>query len=219
MHFRTVSGLMLIAMVLMIPAASAISASPDEIAVPDAAVFVAAGVVVITAMDAEGFVMTDIHEIPTDSTEPDRITERESTITQTSQGFLAKEAISGISGPAAAYTVNAVKINDGAVLPENAKAFGISPSATKYYKEIVTAGTRHQWLDLNWNNPRESLFLTVYAPDAVLGPYSDISDGMNDGRIFLDIKGKTNVTPGDWYFRVQNSRMDPMDYSLNTYMS
>jgi len=205
MRYRMVLGLVILVFMLAIPAASA----TQEID----------GVVVVTATEASVIQLTAFKEIPANSTEANVLINRgyviagpfnEAPIISTSRLTSATEAV---------YSVNVVSVEKGVDLPVNYMTFSLSPSTTKFYKETVANGTRHKWLDLNWNNPLESLSVTAYPPDAVLGPYTDNSDGKRDGRIFLDIGRETNVTPGDWYYKVQNNRPDPAGYTLNTYAS
>jgi hypothetical protein len=200
-----VLGLVILAFMLAIPAASA----TQEIN----------GVVVVTATEASAIQLTDFQEIPANSTEAGVLINRayvidgpfnEASTFYTSRMTSATDAV---------YSVHVVSVQKGVDLPVNYKTFSLTPSRSTFYKETVADGTRHKWLDLNWNNPLESLSVTAYPPDAVLGPYTDNSDGKRDGRIFLDIGSETNVTPGNWYYMVQNSRPDPTDYTLNTYAS
>ncbi len=99
----------------------------------------------------------------------------------------------------------------------NNEQFDIDPSSVRYYEDSVPAGKQHEWVDLNWTAPDKNLELTIYAPDATLGPFNDSSDGRNDGRIFLDVASMANITAGNWFFKVQNDDGDTVDYTLNTY--
>ncbi|MFA6333873.1 MAG: hypothetical protein WCX22_13045 [Methanoregula sp.] len=63
--------------------------------------------------------------------------------------------------------------------------------------------------DLNWLDTDSSLKLTLFAPDGMMGPYYDISDGKADGRIFLRISRDANLSCGDWYVVIEAERIDP----------
>jgi hypothetical protein len=104
-----------------------------------------------------------------------------------------------------------------ATLAVNGKQFGVAPVSEKYYKDSVPEGKEHEWIDLNWTDSNKDLELTVYAPDATLGPYNDTADNREDGRIFLDVASVLNVTAGDWFLKVQNKNGDSVPYTLNTY--
>lgn len=117
-----------------------------------------------------------------------------------------------------AYEVNSIMVSPSSEeLLTNRLSFAVVPATANYYADTVPEGKQHEWIDLNWNDPSKDLGLTVYTPDATLGPYSDTSDGRKDGRIFLDIASRLNVTVGTWFFRVQNSLEGYTPYSLNTY--
>ncbi|MDD4138415.1 MAG: hypothetical protein PHT99_11085 [Methanoregula sp.] len=118
----------------------------------------------------------------------------------------------------ATYAINSVTVSgESEPLLLNNKAFAVVPSTANYYTDTVPANKQHEWIDLDWNDPSKDLGLTVYAPDATLGPYTDAADGRKDGRIFLDIASRLNVTAGSWFFKVQNNNRDFTPYSLNTY--
>lgn len=117
------------------------------------------------------------------------------------------------------YDVSVVTVKTGTFIPANNLTFSTAAARTAFYKQIVHAGTNETWVDLSWPNARSALELMVYAPDAVLGPFNDTADGRADHRIFLDVAGKNNVTPGDWYYRVTNTGNDTSPYLLNTYTS
>lgn len=117
-----------------------------------------------------------------------------------------------------AYMVNSITVSTSSEeLLANHLSFAVVPATANYYADTVPEGKQHEWIDLNWNDPTKDLGLTVYTPDATLGPYSDTADGRKDGRIFLDIASRLNVTAGTWFFRVQNCLDGYTPYSLNTY--
>ncbi len=131
-----------------------------------------------------------------------------------SQNFTFSESPSGGS----AYAINTVTVMEGSpALLVNNYSFVAPSTAANYYNDVVPHGKQHEWVDLDWKDPSKDLILTIFAPDATLGPYSDNADGKNDGRIFLDIASRLNVTAGHWFFRVQNEYPDPANYLLNTY--
>lgn len=117
-----------------------------------------------------------------------------------------------------AYAINSVTVMEGSpTLLANGYTFAAPASVANFYNDVVPEGKQHEWVDLDWKDPSKDLKLTIFAPDATLGPYSDNADGKNDGRIFLDIASRLNVTAGHWFFRVQNEYPDPANYLLNTY--
>lgn len=117
-----------------------------------------------------------------------------------------------------AYRVRSVTVAaESEPLLMNDRAFAAVPATSMYYMDVVPEGKQHEWVDLDWKDKNKDLNLTVYAPDSTLGPYSDVSDGKKDGRIFLDVSSLFNVTPGSWFFKVQNSRQEYTPYTLNTY--
>ncbi|AGB01611.1 hypothetical protein [Methanoregula formicica] len=116
------------------------------------------------------------------------------------------------------YAINSIAVaQESAPLLTNHQSFAVVPATANYYADTVPEGKQHEWIDLDWRDKNKDLGLTVFAPDATLGPYTDTSDGRKDGRIFLDIASRLNVTAGTWFFRVQNSREDYTPYTLNTY--
>lgn len=124
----------------------------------------------------------------------------------------SKPAIEG------SYVVNTVTVeNCSEPLLVNSMDFAVVSSTANYYADIVPDGKQHEWVDLDWKDPGMDLSLMIYAPDGMFGPYTDMSDGRRDGRIFLDVASRLNVTPGHWFFKVQNERQDRIPYTLNTY--
>lgn len=116
------------------------------------------------------------------------------------------------------YITNSIAVaRESDPLLSNHLSFAAVPAAAGYYMDTVPEGKRHEWVDLDWKDPDYNLGLTVYAPDATFGPYDDIADGRKDGRIFLDFESLLNVTPGNWFFRVNNDAMSRIPYTLNTY--
>lgn len=115
------------------------------------------------------------------------------------------------------YAINSITLDPASALLINHESFAVVPATANYYTDTVPEGKQHEWIDLDWKDKDRDLGLTVFAPDATFGPYSDVSDGRKDGRIFLDIASRLNVTAGTWFFRVQNSQTDRTPYTLNTY--
>lgn len=127
-------------------------------------------------------------------------------------------AFSASPAGGSAYAINSVTVmEESPVMLVNNYSFAAPSTVANYYRDIVPKGKQHEWVDLDWKNPAKDLKLTIFAPDATLGPYSDNADGKKDGRIFLDIASRLNVTAGHWFFRVQNEYPDPANYFLNTY--
>jgi len=117
-----------------------------------------------------------------------------------------------------AYAINTITVSsDSEPLLVNNMRFDVMPSTANFYTDVVPAGKQHEWIDLDWKDPKKELGLMVYAPDATLGPYTDMADGRKDARIFLDVSSLLNVTPGNWFFKVRNARQDDTRYTLNTY--
>lgn len=117
------------------------------------------------------------------------------------------------------YTVSVVTVKTGTFLPVNNMNFSTSPSRTTFFKQTIADGAKETWVDLAWPDMKSPLDLMVYAPDATLGPFNDTADGIVDHRIFINVAGEKNVTPGDWYYRVRNAGDDATPYTLNTYTS
>jgi hypothetical protein len=117
------------------------------------------------------------------------------------------------------YGVNTVTVTTDTSLPVNNLSFSTASGTSAFYKQTVAPGAKETWIDLEWPDSCAALDLMVYAPDATLGPFNDTADGRRDDRIFLNIAGKGNVTPGDWYYRIRNTGNNATPYTLNTYTS
>lgn len=116
------------------------------------------------------------------------------------------------------YIINTVTVENGSgSLLVNRMDFAVVPATSNYYADIVPEGKQHEWVDVDWKDSSRDLSLTIFAPDGTFGPYTDMADGRKDGRIFLDVASRLNVTPGHWFFKVQNERQDRIPYTLNTY--
>jgi len=82
----------------------------------------------------------------------------------------------------------------------------LTPEVTALYTKNISAETPFIIVDLYSGDPDDPVTLSVIAPDKALGPYTDISDGRKDGRIYLKISRDGGLTPGVWVFRVQSSK-------------
>jgi hypothetical protein len=126
--------------------------------------------------------------------------------------ILAIALISGVSAQDVeiqnGYIVNpAQDLNlPSVVLPMSSGT--ISQGQTLFYSKYVPAGTTLLVPDLNWGDPTDSLTLTISAPDATLGPYSDASDGLINGRIYLSVSKPSGLSAGTWYFRVYGEQVN-----------
>jgi len=120
--------------------------------------------------------------------------------------------ISGVSAQdvdtSAGYSVTPAGnlILPSVILPMSAGT--ISQGQTVYYSKYVLPGTTSLVPDLNWGDTSDSLSLTISAPDATLGPYTDASDGVINGRIYLSVSKPSGLTAGTWYFRVYGERVN-----------
>jgi len=117
------------------------------------------------------------------------------------------------------YGVKTVTVTTDTYLPVNNLSFSTASLRSGFYKQTVQTGAKETWVDLKCPLSCAALDLMVYAPDATLGPFNDTADGRTDNRIFLDVAGKGNVTPGDWYYRIRNTGENATPYTLNTYTS
>ena len=79
-----------------------------------------------------------------------------------------------------------------------------------YFKYISSSGFS---VYLVWNNPSNSLALTIYSPNGVVyGPYHDAGDGKVDGKIILNVE---DAEHGTWYFKVYGESVSGVQsYSL-----
>ncbi len=78
----------------------------------------------------------------------------------------------------------------------------IGQGESHWYYSYITSSTFD--LYLVWNNPSNSLTLTVYSPDGSVKTYKDNYDGKMDGKILVKI---TNAQRGYWFFRVYGERV------------
>ena len=87
----------------------------------------------------------------------------------------------------------------------------ITQGETDWYCKYISSSSFSVYLV--WNNPSNSLTLTIYSPNGdVYGPYHDADDGRIDGKITLDV---INAEQGIWYFKVYGERVSGVQpYSL-----
>lgn len=99
--------------------------------------------------------------------------------------------------------------NDNLRLPEFSRmsSSSISQGQTQWYSTVVPSGKTSFFTDLYWGVPSNSLSLTIYAPDATLGPYYDAADGRTDGRINLRISKSGGLTAGTWWSAIYGYRV------------
>ena len=79
----------------------------------------------------------------------------------------------------------------------------ITQGNTNWHPKTISGYVTSLNVDLNWGNPSNSLRLKVYSPDGyTFGPYYDSFDGVNDGRINLNIINSAGIAQGTWYYEV-----------------
>jgi len=89
----------------------------------------------------------------------------------------------------------------------------IRQGESHWYYSYVTSSTFDVYLV--WNNPSNSLTLTVYSPDGSVKAYRDGYDGKIDGTIKVRIK---SAKAGYWFFRVYGERVEGIQfYSFAVY--
>jgi hypothetical protein len=74
----------------------------------------------------------------------------------------------------------------------------ITQGQRDYYSTYVPSGTTSFSHYLSWGSVSNSLALTIEAPDRVLGPYYDSSDGITDARISLKVTRAGGLATGTW---------------------
>jgi|WetSurMetagenome_2_1015567.scaffolds.fasta_scaffold61277_2 hypothetical protein len=224
MNFRLIAGLFFIALVFCILPATAL---------PDIGAFshiqpVRTGTVWVTQNDINGtgtpenvavaYSMGGVSEISGSAVSADEktgivtITMEDGTTGGRSFSLSDNNSGNGV------YLIRTIAVaQESEPLLRNSQSFAVIAPTANYYMDMVPEGKQHEWIDLDWKDPSKDLNLTVYAPDETFGPYNDIADGKKDGRIFLDVSSLLNVTPGTWFFRVQNNQQSYLPYTLNTY--
>jgi hypothetical protein len=95
----------------------------------------------------------------------------------------------------------------------------IASGETVYHDTTVNSSSTSLNIDLKWENPSDSMRLTIYTPDGhVLGPYYDSSDGKTDNAINLEIDNPSGVASGTWIFKVVDTGTTGKDeYYLKTW--
>lgn len=76
-----------------------------------------------------------------------------------------------------------------------------------FHRQMPANLTRFTY-DLFWQDPISSLKLTIFAPDGMMGPYYDDSDGIVNGRIYIQVSREEGIAPGDWYAVVEGERIN-----------
>ncbi len=87
----------------------------------------------------------------------------------------------------------------------------ITQGETDWYCKYISSSSFSVYLV--WNNPSNSLTLTIYSPNGdVYGPYYDADDGRIDGKIALNVE---DAEHGTWYFKVYGEKVSGVQtYSL-----
>ncbi len=87
----------------------------------------------------------------------------------------------------------------------------ITQGETDWYCKYISSSSFSVYLV--WNNPSNSLTLTIYSPNGdVYGSYHDADDGSIDGKITLDVE---DAEHGTWYFKVYGEDVSGVQlYSL-----
>nr|WP_321349875.1 hypothetical protein [uncultured Methanoregula sp.] len=228
MHIRTLAGILVLAALLIAAPAAAL------LSVGEALPAIRTGNVWVTIKNINGtgapeniavaYAMGDVVAIPANQVFENSTSGTTSVfITDVTRGtspFTLSES-SSTSAISDSYVINSVTVATEGQEPMlvNSLAFATVPATANFYTDLVPEGKEHEWIDLDWKDKNKDLDLTVYAPDETFGPYSDTVDGKKDGRIFLDVASRLNVTAGHWFFKIQNRQETKTPYTLNTYSS
>ncbi|HDS64219.1 MAG TPA: hypothetical protein ENN52_08940 [Methanofollis liminatans] len=90
---------------------------------------------------------------------------------------------------------------------------------SRYYMLDIASNMTCFWVDLVWIDPDRPLDLTIYYPGGVLGTYDDMSDGNEDGRIYLRISNEAGIAEGNWFLKISGSKsFTSKNYTFMTYM-
>lgn len=90
---------------------------------------------------------------------------------------------------------------------------------TRYYMLEIAPDMTCFWVDLVWRDPDRPLDLTIYYPGGVLGTYDDMSDGREDGRIYLRISNDEGIAAGNWFLKISGSKsFTSRNYAFTTYL-
>jgi len=86
----------------------------------------------------------------------------------------------------------------------------ITQGETDWYYKYISSSSFSVYLV--WNNPSNSLTLTIYSPNGDVYSYHDADDGRIDGKITLDVE---EAEQGIWYFKVYGESVSGVQtYSL-----
>lgn len=131
----------------------------------------------------------------------------------------------GFAGPAGDIELNSD------ILVDMSKIAAASIASASPYNNVIAMG-QDSWhsvdvsnaitslnVDLKWKNSDNSLRLSIYTPDGhVLGPYTDASDGKDDGRININVANPDGIAAGKWYMKVTGTDVAGKDeYYIKTY--
>ncbi|RLI79976.1 peptidase domain-containing protein [Archaeoglobales archaeon] len=83
----------------------------------------------------------------------------------------------------------------------------IRQGETDWFYQYISSSSFNVYLI--WNNPSNSLTLTIYSPNGEHQTFWDSSDGKVDGKIILTIK---NAEQDIWYFRVYGEKVTGVQY-------
>jgi len=118
----------------------------------------------------------------------------------------ASEQVSAISN--GGYSVEPV--NTTGMNPMSIKSVSayITQGMTNWHPKSVSSFITSLNVDLNWGVPANSLRLKIYSPDGyTFGPYYDSFDGVNNGRINLNIINSNGIAQGIWQAEVYGERV------------
>lgn len=115
------------------------------------------------------------------------------------------------SGGVTAVEVDPLSHNTGGA-SDNDEWRTLEGGGVEYSILHIPEGCDRFWVDLHVSGG--SLLLTVYAPDALLGPFRDEDDGAIDGRIYLEILGEDGIPSGEWYYRIENEMNEEIRFSF-----
>lgn len=83
----------------------------------------------------------------------------------------------------------------------------VTQGEQKSFHRQMPANLSRFTYDLYWQDPENSLKLSIFAKDGMMGPYYDDSDGIVNGRIYLQISREEGIAPGDWYAVVEGEQI------------
>jgi|GEM_PF-1971532 len=78
--------------------------------------------------------------------------------------------------------------------------------AKSFHRQIPENLDRFTY-DLFWQDEQNSLKLSVFTPEGMMGPYDDDDDGISNGRIYLQVSRNGSITAGDWYAVVEGEHV------------